>query len=130
MTIMTERQSKNILRANWFTTILTWAGAAVVLFTSFYFNTNNSVAAHETKLKTHDVKIEKLEGDVTKKADMSYVDQMRTERESQIKLLQSEKADKDDMLLINQQFNQIMTMLRDVNQKFDRHIDKHIEKDK
>jgi hypothetical protein len=116
---MTERA---FIRTNWFTTVLSWVAAIVVLATTFYFNTNNSVASHEKKLTKHDNDIERIDNEVQTKASIEYVDKMRVEREGQIKSLQDSKADKDLVNAIDKKFDIIIKLISDNNAKLDDHI--------
>jgi len=116
---MTE---KTFIRTNWFTTVLSWAAALVVIGTGFYYNTNYSVAAHEKKLILHDNEIERIDKEVQTKASFDYVDKMRVEREQQIKSLQDTKADKEMVEALDKKIDLIITMLRDNSRKLDDHI--------
>lgn len=113
---------RTFLRANWFTTVLSWIAALVVIGTGFYYNTNYSVASHEKKLTLHDSEIERIDKEVQTKASFEYVDKMRVEREQQIKALQDTKADKEMVDQIDKKIDLIITMLRDNSRKLDDHI--------
>lgn len=121
---MTERQTKNILRANWTTTILSWIAAFVVLFTTFYFNTNNDVLALKTQTREQKVEIEKLKVGIDTKATAAYVEQMRIERERQIQILLDQKVDKDYLLQIDKKIELIIAILRDNTTTLNNHINK------
>ena len=116
---MTE---KSFIRTNWFTTVLSWIAALVVIGTGFYYNTNYSVASHEKKLTLHDSQIEQLDKEVQTKVSFEYVDKMRVEREQQIKSLQDTKADKEMVEQLDKKIDLIITMLRDNSRKLDDHI--------
>ena len=116
---MTE---KTFYKANWFTTVLSWIAALVVIGTGFYYNTNYSVASHEKKLTLHDNQIEQLDKEVQTKVSFEYVDKMRVEREQQIKSLQDTKADKEMVEQLDKKIDLIITMLRDNSRKLDDHI--------
>ena len=44
---MTEKQHSQLVKANWFTVVLTWIGAVVIIATGFYFNTNSTLASQK-----------------------------------------------------------------------------------
>lgn len=121
---MTERQTKNVLRSNWTTTILSWAAALVVLATTFYFNTNNNVSGLQTVTGKQQVEIEKLKIELATKATAEYVEKMRVEREGQIQTLLDQKVDKDYLLLVDKKIELIITMLRDNSVTLNTHINK------
>ncbi|MFA5152602.1 MAG: hypothetical protein WC554_08600 [Clostridia bacterium] len=121
---MEEKQTKNFTRSNWFAVVITWIGVVVIGGISFYYNTNSSVSAHESKLNNHEIKIEQIDKDVQAKASIEYVDKIKQEKDQQIKFLTDTKVDKDYLIQVDKKMDLIISLVRDANSKIDNHINK------
>jgi uncharacterized membrane protein YhiD involved in acid resistance len=121
---MEEKQTKNFTRSNWFAVIITWTGLITWAILTFYFNTNTSVSAHETKLNSHEEKIEQIDKNVQTKASKEDLEKLKQEKDQQIKVLTDTKVDKDYLMQVDKKMDLIISLVRDANTKIDNHINK------
>ena len=121
---MEEKQTKNFTRSNWFAVVITWIGLATWTILTFYFNTNSSVSAHETKLNSHEIKIEQIDNTVQTKASKEDLEKLKQEKDQQIKVLTETKVDKDYLMQVDKKIDLLIFLVRDANTKIDNHINR------
>ncbi|MDD5353540.1 MAG: hypothetical protein PHS93_10295 [Candidatus Omnitrophica bacterium] len=121
---MEEKQTKNFTRSNWFAVVITWTGLITWAILTFYFNTNTSVSAHETKLNNHEIKIEQIDNTVQTKASKEDLEKLKQEKDQQIKVLTETKVDKDYLMQVDKKMDLIISLVRDANTKIDNHINR------